>query len=149
MNSLHSPGPGAEGDPRRLRADAFGLLMTLLVQFALGIVVNLYVHVPAGRTGYGGAALFLVLHGLIGLALVAGSMSLAVRAVTRRARQITAPAVMAAAVLLAAAVNGMTFLGTGSSGYSLAMALCTAIAIGCYGLILYRAPDTGHQASGG
>lgn len=104
------------------------------------MVVNLYVHVPADRTGYGSAAPALLLHGLLGLALVVGSISLAVRSVATHARQIMVPAIIAALAQAAAAINGITFLGTGASGASLAMALCAAIAILCYALILYRLP---------
>jgi hypothetical protein len=148
--SIQANGPGdrataRHGDPRRLRHTALGLLMFLLVQFALGMVVNLYVRVPAGRAGYGPAVAALVLHGLVGLALVAGSVSLAVRAVATRARQAAVPAVTAAVALLMAATGGLRFLGTGVDGASLVMALCTAIAIGCYGLILYRPPGAGPQ----
>jgi len=69
--------------------------------------------------------------------------SLAVRAVAARARQAAAPAVTAAVVLLVAAAGGLRFLGTGVEGASLVMALCAAIAIGSYGLILYRLPRDG------
>ena len=148
--SIQANGPGdrataRHGDPRRLRHTALGLLMFLLVQFALGMVVNLYVRVPADRAGYGPAVPALVLHGLLGLALVAGSVSLAVRAVATRARQAAVPAVTAAVALLVAAAGGLRFLGTGVEGASLVMALCAAIAIGCYGLILYRLPGAGLQ----
>ncbi len=135
----------SHGDPRRLRPTALGLLMFLLVQFALGMVVNLYVRVPAGRAGYGPAVAALVLHGLVGLALGAGSGALAVRAVTTRARQAAVPAVTAAVALLVAAAGGLRFLGTGVEAASLVMALCAAIAIGCYGLILYWLPGAGPQ----
>ena len=132
-------------DPRRLRSTAFGLLMFLLVQFALGMVVNLYVRVPAGRAGYGPGWPVLVLHGLVGLALIAGSVSLAVRAVAARVRHVAGPAVIAAVVLLGAAAGGLRFLGSGVDGASLAMALCAAIAICCYSLIIYRLPAMGPQ----
>ena len=150
MTSIQASGPGgraaaSHGDPRRLRSTALGLLMFLLVQFALGMVVNLYVRVPAGRAGYGPAVAALVLHGLVGLALVLGSVSLAVRAVASRARQAAVPAVTAAVALRVAAAGGLRFLGTGVEGASLVMALCAAIAIGCYGLILYRLPGAGPQ----
>lgn len=147
MASTRTSEPGrraaTRGDPRRLRGTAFGLLMLLLVQFALGMVVNLYVHVPAGPEGYGPAVPALVLHGLVGLALIGGSLSLAVRAVRARARQAVVPAVTAAVVLLVAASGGLEFLGSGPDVASLIMALCTAIAVCCYGLIVYRLPDTG------
>ena len=150
MTSIQANGPGdraaaGHGDPRRLRPTALGLLMFLLVQFSLGMVVNLYVRVPAGRAGYGPAVPALMLHGLVGLALVAGSVSLAVRAVVTRARQAAVPAVTAAVALLVAASGGLRFLGTGVEGASLVMALCAAVAIGCYGLILYWLPGTGPQ----
>jgi hypothetical protein len=51
------------------------------------------------------------------------------------------PAVAAAVVLLAAAANGVAFLGSGASVSSLVMALCAVIAMLCYGLILYRLPN--------
>jgi hypothetical protein len=51
-----------------------------------------------------------------------------------------APGIIAAVALVAATAGGVTFLGTGASGASLAMALCAAIAISCYALILYRLP---------
>jgi hypothetical protein len=148
MTSIRANGPGdraaaSHGDPRRLRSTALGLLMFLLVQFALGMVVNLYVRMPAGGAGYGPAVPALVLHGLLGLALVVGSLSLAVRAT--RARQAVVPAVTAAVALLVAATGGLRFLGTGVEGASLVMALCAAIAIGCYGLIIYRLPGAGPQ----
>jgi hypothetical protein len=150
MTSIQANGPGdraaaSHDEPRRLRSTALGLLMFLLVQFALGMVVNLYVHVPTGGAGYGPAVAALVLHGLVGLALVLGSVSLAVRAVAGRARQAAVPAVTAAVALLVAAAGGLRFLGTGVDGASLVMALCAAIAIGCYGLILYRLPGAGPQ----
>jgi hypothetical protein len=150
MTSIQANGPAdraaaSHGDPRRLRSTALGLLMFLLVQFALGMVVNLYVRMPADGAGYGPAAAALVLHGLVGLALVLGSVSLAVRTVAARARQAAVPAVTAAVALLVAAAGGLRFLGTGVEGASLVMALCAAIAIGCYSLILYRLPGTGPQ----
>src|SRR5215472_15673747 len=93
MTSIQASGPGdraaaSHGDPRRLRSTALGLLM--------------YVRVPAGRAGYGPAVPALVLHGLVGLALVLGSVSLAVRAVATRARHAAVPAVTAAVALLVA-----------------------------------------------
>ena len=129
--------------PQRLRSTVLGLLVLLTVQFALGMVVNLNVHVPAGRSGYGPAAPALLLHAVVGILLIAGSITLAVRAVAARTRQIVVPAIIAVLVLRAAAVNGVTFLGTGVSGASLAMAFCPAVAIFCYSLILYRLPGPG------
>jgi hypothetical protein len=72
-------------------------------------------------------------------------VSLAVRAVATRARQVAVPAVTAAVALLVAAAGGLRFLGTGVDGASLVMALCAAIAIGCYALILYWLPGAGPQ----
>ena len=135
------------GHPQRLRPMALGLLNLLLVQYALGMVVNLYVRVPSDHAGYGAAAPALVLHAVAGITVVAGSISLAARSVAARARQIVAPGIIAAVALVTAATGGVTFLRTGVSGASLAMALCTAIAISCYGLILYRyskPDDPGH-----
>jgi hypothetical protein len=128
---------------------ALGLLNLLLVQYALGMVVNLYVQVPSGRAGYGAAAPVLVLHAAVGITVTAGAISLAARSVAARARRIVAPGIIAAVALAAATAGGATFLGTGVSGASLAMALCAAIAISCYGLIIYRMPGSGAQQAQG
>ena len=145
MTGMTRKVPGAQtakrNSPQWLRSTARGLLVLLLAQFALGMVVNLYVHVPAGRSGYGTAVAALVLHAVVGLALIAGSISMAVRTVMARARTIVVPAVAAAVVLLGAAVNGVAFLGSGARVSSLVMALCAVIAALCYGVILYRLPN--------
>ena len=137
------------GHPQRLRPMALGLLNLLLVQYALGMVVNLYVQVPSGRAGYGATAPVLVLHAAVGITVTAGAISLAARSVAARARRIVAPGIIAAVALVAATAGGATFLGTGVSGASLAMALCAAIAISCYGLIIYRMPGSGAQQAQG
>ena len=137
------------GHPQRLRPMALGLLNLLLVQYALGMVVNLYVQVPSGRTGYGAAAPVLMLHAAVGITVTAGAISLAARSVAARAPRIVAPGIIAAVALVAATAGGATFLGSGVSGASLAMALCAAIAISCYGLIIYRMPGSGARQAHG
>src|ERR1700722_18584851 len=79
-----------------MRRMSLGMAIALLVQYGLGMVVNLYVTVPARDQGGGvftaiGRALAngpagLAVHAGLGLLLLAGAINLVVRAVLARHR---------------------------------------------------------------
>ncbi len=130
-----------------LRRTTLAMIVLLLVQFAVGMAVNLYVKVPAGAksggfgTGIGRAlshgAPALVLHVIIGLLLILAAVGVLVRAIqVRRASVVTAGAVGLVA-LVGAAINGDRFVVHQANGSSLAMALLFALALLVYVLALY------------
>jgi hypothetical protein len=139
-----------------LRRTSLGMAIGLLVQYGLGMVVNLYVTVPRQDEGGGfltaiGRALAngpvaLGVHAALGLLLIAGAVSLVIRAAAARQR---AAAWLSAAGLLAilgAAAGGAGFVNSDSDGASLAMALLTGVALLCYVITTYlpgRAPGGG------
>jgi hypothetical protein len=143
----------AAGIPDRqlaaLRGNTFGVLAMLIVQFAIGMVVNLYATIPAKDKGSGifgaiGKALTngpasLATHAGLALLIVLAAIALVVRSiVTRHAASIVLSAIGLAAIV-AAAVNGARFVADGGpANASLAMALSTAVAMLCYstGLLL-------------
>ena len=121
-----------------LRRVALAALVMLVVQYGLGIILNLYIAVPASDAHAGimqeiasGPAM-LTLHALLGLGLIGAALVLLVRAVRLEDRVI---AVLAAAGLTAiggAFASGEIFVRNGQSGASLAMALLTGVALLCY-----------------
>ena len=113
-------------------------LLMLVAQYALGIVLNLYIAVPAADA-HGGimqvivnGPLTLTLHVLLGLGLVGTAVVLLVRAVTVGDRRF---AVLAAGGLTAiggAFAAGEIFVRNGQQFASAAMAILTAVALLCY-----------------
>jgi hypothetical protein len=121
-----------------LRRVALAALVMLVVQYGLGIILNLYIAVPASDAHAGimqeiasGPAM-LTFHALLGLGLIGAALLLLVKAVRLEDRVI---AVLAAAGLTAiggAFASGEIFVRNGQSGASLAMALLTGVALLCY-----------------
>jgi hypothetical protein len=113
-------------------------LLMLVAQYGLGIVLNLYVAVPAADEHAGimrvilNGPLTLTLHVLLGLGLVGTAIVLLVRAVTLRDRRF---AVLAAGGLTAiggAFAAGEIFVHNGQQFASAVMAILTAVALLCY-----------------
>ena len=124
--------PAAPPRLATLRGNCMGAAVLLIVQFALGIGLNLYVTLPSGKsffaTVFSSAA--LAVHAIVALALLGAAISAVVRAVrARRAVAFTSAGLVA---ILVAAGAGVSFAGNQSNGASLTMALATAAAMFCY-----------------
>jgi hypothetical protein len=115
-----------------LRGNCVGVAVLLIVQFALGMGVNLYVTLPARKsflsTVFGSAV--LAAHAIVALALLGAAIAALVRAI--RARRAVAFTSVGLAAILAAAADGASFAGNQGNSASLAMALATAVAMFCY-----------------
>jgi hypothetical protein len=136
----------AEGAPaleaRRLsglRRASLGALVMLIVQFGLGIGVNLYITLPdkgsAGDAFSNGP--LLVLHVVVGLLLVVAAIGLLVRAIIARHGPVIAAAAVGLLAIATAATQGFSFVSDGTNAASLAMALATGVAMLCYVIALY------------
>jgi hypothetical protein len=134
-----------------LRANSLAATVMLVIEFALGVVVNLYAKLPpsdAGKTLFSafGAAVTdgpvaLTLHALLGTLLLIAGISAVVRAsLLRRAVLIAVTGVAVLAILLAW-LSGTRFIGDSGDGESLVMALATGVAIICYAAILFGATE--------
>jgi hypothetical protein len=121
----------------RLQGSSLGALVMLILQFALGIGVNLYISPAKG--GFGEAfsnGPLLAIHAILGLLLILAAISQLVLAI--RVRH-TAMIVLSAIALIAIAVaasSGASFLSDQAEGSSLGMALATAVAMLCYAVCL-------------
>lgn len=138
------------------RRTALGLGIGVVVQYALGIWVNLYVTVPARDHGGGlataiGRALAngpvaLGIHAGLGLLLVLGSISLVVRSVLSRSRALIAASAVFFLALLGAASSGASFVDTGQDSASASMAMLTGVALICSLISLYVSGSPGRRA---
>lgn len=139
----------AAGPPPRqllvLRGNTFGILAMLIVQFAIGVVVNLYATIPAKDKGSGifgaiGRSLTngpgsLATHAGLGLLIVLAAVALVVRSIIARHNASIVLSVIGLAAIASAALNGARFVADGGpASASLAMALSTAVAMLCYAL---------------
>ena len=150
---------------RAARGWAFGLLVALLVQFGLGMYVNLFATIPLNHPGHGAndfftgsyhsvawaetsahAPLILAFHAGLGLLLVVGSLWLAVLAIRGRRAGVVWAAVLGALFILGAGFNGASFLNYNHDANSYVMALLFAAAVLCYSVILALPGTTERQA---
>jgi hypothetical protein len=130
--------PGRRTPREDLRRVSLAALVMLVVQFGLGMFLNLYVAVPAADAHAGimqevaNGPFALTVHATLGLALIVTAVGALVRAVRLEEPLV---AVLAAAGLTAiggAFAAGEIFVRNGQNGASLAMALLTAVALLSY-----------------
>ena len=135
-----------------LRRASFAAFVMLVVQFALGMYVNLYITVPSADHGNGfGQAISngpagLTLHIVLGLLLILAALGFLVQAILARHAALVAAAVLGLLAMIGAAASGSAFTGSGKDGASLAMALLAALGLLCYGASLFLLP---RPAAGG
>jgi len=118
------------------------ILIVLIVQFALGMGVNLYVTLPAaghpGHASWFGNGTLLALHAALGMFLILAAIFVLVRSIMARdAAIIVTSAAGLVAILLAFFGSGFTDKLT--DGYSIGMALAFAVALACYAIGLFAA----------
>jgi hypothetical protein len=115
-----------------LRGNCMGAAVLLIIQFGLGMGVNLYVTLPSHKsffsTVFGSAT--LAAHALAAVVLLGAAAGALVRAIRARRAIVFTSAGLAAVV--AAGIAGASFAGSQNNGASLAMALATAVAMFSY-----------------
>jgi hypothetical protein len=137
-----------------------GVAILLIAQVAVGMVVNLYVTVPAHHPGaqpasyfagslrsiawaIGDGTLALAIHASLGLAIVAIAIWVAIRAVMLRSGWVGLTSVFAAGLTVGAGFNGASFVDFNHNTSSLLMALLALSAVSCYLAVLYLLPGRG------
>ncbi len=145
----------------RLRRAALAMMVLLLCQFALGIVTNLYVTIPAHHSGshpsnYLSGSVhsvgWAIAHGAAGLAahvalgLALGACALLVAGYAIISRQGRTLAIAGALLIIAAGFNGASFLDFNQNFSSLIMALLFAAAALAYVTLIYRLPVAHRRA---
>jgi hypothetical protein len=121
-------------------------LVMLVLQYGLGIFLNLYVPVPAADAHAGmieeirTAPFALTGHALLGLALIGTAIVLVVRAARLRDRTVTVLAVAGLGAIGGAFAAGEAFVKDGQPGTSFAMAALTGAALLCYVCVMAALP---------
>lgn len=134
------------------------MIFWLLVQFLLGMALNLFVELPKDHPGanppefFSGATqsviwailhgpLLLVLHAVLGLVLLIGAIVLFVQAVRSGPRSFGIATGIAGFSILLAGLNGGSFLNYNEDFSSMIMAAFFAISIAAYAAAMYVAPS--------
>ena len=134
MTSAQQDAPASTADAQlaTLRGSCMGAAVLLIIQFGLGVGVNLYVTLLAHKsflsTVFGNAT--LAVHAIVALLLLGAAIGALVRAI--RLRKALAFTAVGLAAILVAAFAGASFAGNQSNGASFGMALATAVAMFCY-----------------
>jgi hypothetical protein len=142
-SSARPAGTTATASLVRARRGSLAALVLLVVQYGIGMYVNLYVTVPRGDHGSSlGSAIangpaMLSSHAVLGLLLALVAIGVLVQAVMARHRGAIVSSALALLALAAASAAGASFTSSGDAGASLGMALMTGVALLCYAVNLY------------
>src|ERR1700739_1248215 len=114
-----------------LRMNSLSAVVMLLIEYGLGIWVNLYAQIPASDQGKGTFAAFgaavadgpvaLAVHAVLGTLLLVTAMALVVRAVLARKAAAIVIGAIAFLAVVAAWASGARFVGTAANGASFGM----------------------------
>ena len=119
-----------------LRRASLAILIVLIVQFTVGIGVNLYVTLPtAGHPGHSswfGNGALLALHAALGMFLVLAAVFVLVRAIMARNVTLIVTSAAGLVAIILAFFFGASFTDKLTNGYSLGMAIAFAAALACY-----------------
>ncbi|HET7339745.1 MAG TPA: hypothetical protein VFK22_09365 [Candidatus Dormibacteraeota bacterium] len=144
---------------RELRGAYLGALIGLVGQFLLGMATNLFVQVPLDHPGanpseyfsgvaqsviwaiFHGPSVWLVLHAVWGLLLVAFGFRLLIMALGSHHRPTIITAVIGALAMLGAGFNGGSYLNYHQDFSSMIMASFFAIAVTAYAIGLWSLPQ--------
>lgn len=139
---------------RALRTLTLIILLLLAAQFLVGMLVNLFVVVPANHPGahpseyfsgvvtgvlwvLGNATLWLRVHAIIGLALFLAAIILLVLAIVSRRRAWIIASIFGLLGIVAAGFNGASFLNYGEDFSSLFMSIGFLLAVIPYMIGVY------------
>jgi len=130
-----------------LRANSLAATVMLVLEFGLGVGVNLYAKIPTADDGksllpafgraVSGGPIVLTLHALLGTLLLITGVAAVVRASLLRSSELVALASVALVALVVAWQSGARFVGNEANAASMAMAIATGVTILCYAVILF------------
>jgi hypothetical protein len=141
------------------RRASFAAILMLIVQFMLGMAVNLFVVIPKNHPGsnppeyFSGVAqsvawallhghVLLILHAGFGLVLVFASVGTLVQAIRSRSRDLIVTASFGAFGVIGAGFNGGSYLNYHEDFSSMIMATGFAVAMVAYATGLFLLPRT-------
>lgn len=128
----------------QLKPQASGMLGGLVIQYLLGMAINLYVKFPDSQTEgqlweFSWKQPLVAAHIVLAILLFFGTLALAIRAQKMQSTAWKLPAWIGFLAVLLAGFSGSRFIPTQSDPYSYLMATCFLVAFGAYAWGLYRA----------
>jgi hypothetical protein len=131
---------------RSLRPHALGLILGLVIQYALGMYVNLFVTFPDGANQgqlweFAWSQPSLASHIILAFLLLFGAIALCIRAIRAKNKKWIIASTLSLLALLGAGASGATFIPSQTDVYSYSMALCFLIAIFAYIWGLFAVPN--------
>jgi hypothetical protein len=142
----------AAGDVTWLRRGSLAVLALVVVEYGIGMYVNLYVTVlPAGSGSRLGSAIahgpvMLGVHAALGLLIGICAFGVLFQAVLARHVGTMVASAAGLLALASAATSGANFISNGRASESMAMALLAGVGLLCYAANLYLA---GRPSQGG
>lgn len=138
----------------QLRNQFLGTLIFLIIQFLLGMAVNLFVTIATNHPGanppeyFGGVVqsvtwailhghVLLIIHASLGLLLVLNALGLLIAAIGTRSRDLITVTSFSLFGVLAAGFNGGSFLNYNQDFSSMLMATFFAVAVVLYSVGLF------------
>ncbi len=119
------------------RKQAFGLIAGLIIQFILGMVINLYIQFPesvpeAQLWEFARSQVLIIAHIVLGLMLFLSSAIFAFRSIKQEDKTWKLAGGFGILAIIGAILTGERFVSTQEEIYSFAMALCFGLAIISY-----------------
>jgi hypothetical protein len=127
----------------RVRRGSLAVLVLVVVEYGIGMYVNLYVTVPRADHGRSvGSAIAngpatLSIHVVIGLLLGLGALGVLVQAVLARHPGAIAASAVGLFALALASATGASFTSSGQPVDSMGMSVLTGVGLLCYAATLY------------
>ena len=125
-----------------LQKQGVGMMSMLTVQYLLGVTTTLFVKFPENEHGgrlwrFAWTQLPLVLHIIIGLLLLSGSLVLLIRTIYSKDKTWIIAASVAFGAIIVAVIGGVFFIPTQTDAYSFIMASSFIIALLAYFFGIY------------
>src|SRR5262245_66106646 len=143
--SSHTPpvSTTATASLARVRRGSMAVLVLLVVEYGIGMYLNVYVAIPRGDHGRSvgsalanGPAVFSV-HAAAGLLLALGALGVFVEAVMARHPVAIASSALGLFALAFASAPGASFASSGDPADSMGMAVLAGVGLLCYAANLY------------
>jgi hypothetical protein len=133
----------------RLRMASLGGVVTLLLEFILGIVYNIYGTAPTASKSIGlFSSPWLILHEIVAVLLLISAVMLVIRSLSAGRPLVKWLSVVALIAVVLAIGAGIGFTRNGANGASLGMSLAFVIALACYVVnIVVLTPSSASSAS--
>lgn len=133
-----SPASAREKGRAGLRGACLAVMIGLAIQLVLGMILNLYITIPAADTRLSylreveTAPGMLTVHAVTGLLLLAAAGLLLLRAIALRDAAAIILVAAGLAAIIGAFASGEAFVKNGADSTSLSMAILTGAALLCY-----------------